>query len=43
MTVNKRDLRVAVVHGCFSERGESKCLLLGAIAKCKTTNESLAS
>ena len=36
MTANgERDWRVTVVHGCFSEGGDSilsKCLLLGAFA-----------
>ena len=35
MTANERDSRVAVVHGCFPEGGDSilyKRLLLGAFA-----------
>ena len=35
MTVNKLHSRVAIVHRCFSERGDSiysKCFLLGAFA-----------
>ena len=33
MTVNERDSRVAVVHRCFSEGGDSiKCLLLAVFA-----------
>ena len=32
MTTNERDSGVAVVHGCFSEGGDSKRLLLGAFA-----------
>ena len=32
MTANERDSRVAVVHGCFTEGGDSKRLHLGAFA-----------
>ena len=38
MTVNELDSRVAVVHRCFSERGDSiysKRLFLGAFGVCE--------
>ena len=44
--INERDSRVAVVHGCFPEGGDSILIIapsLGSLCQrsCKTTNEIL--